>query len=183
MTTKLEWEEGIEYARYANDAYSTIEILYIVEDKDHPQGRVAKTWTIPADENEEQFQKLLEYYSADQLLEMTYVYNKDARAAFEQEVMSIAREDGTLNKALDITSGNVISDAIVDKIVDVVFLENIPDDEKSELIFKTKLKLFELDMVKDCKKRKLKTDLRKSQTLKQVLYNMILIEEESRKTP
>ena len=179
---KHEWEEGIEYARYTNDDYSNIEVLYIIEDKDHPQGRVAKTWVLPADENSDQFQKLLEYYSTDQLLEMTYIYNKDARAAFEQEVMSIAREDGTLNKALDITSGNVINDAIVDKIVEVVFLEDIPDDEKNELIFKTKLKLFELDMVKDCKKRKLKTNLRKSQTLKEVLHNMILIEEESKKT-
>ena len=179
---KHEWEEGIEYARYTNDDYSNIEVLYIVEDKDHPQGRVAKTWVLPANENSDQFQKLLEYYSADQLLEMTYIYNKDARALFEQEVMSIAREDGTLNKALDITSGNVINDAIVGKIVEVVFLEDIPDDEKNELIFKTKLKLFELDMVKDCKKRKLKTNLRKSQTLKEVLHNMILIEEESKKT-
>lgn len=175
---KHEWEEGIEYARYTNSDYTTIEVLYIVEDKDHPQGKVAKIWTLPADENDGQFQKLLEYYSADQLLEMTYIYNKDSRAAFEQEVMSIARQDGILNKALDIASSNVVDDVVVDKIIDLVFLENLPEDELKELIFKTKLKLFEVNMVKSSKNRSLKSKLRKAKTLKEVLYNMVLIQED-----
>jgi len=175
---KHEWEEGIEYARYTSDDYSNIEVLYIIEDKDHPQGRVAKTWVLPADENSDQFKKLLEYYSADQLLEMTYIYNKNARESYEKEVMSIARQDGILNKALDIASSNVVDDVVVDKIIDLVFLENLPEDELKELIFKTKLKLFEVNMVKSSKNRSLKSKLRKAKTLKEVLYNMVLIQED-----
>jgi len=168
------WEEGIEHARYVDEDRQNIEVLHIVDNPENDNGREAKLHILPADENDDQFKALLEHFSYDDIMEMTYVYNKNAEMAFKQEVIQIAKKAGLLTMS-DI---EIVSDEFITKLVESIFNDGVSDKELKEIIFKTKLQLFELDRVKASKNRKLKAQLRKAKTLKEVLYTMILIDED-----
>ena len=53
------------------------------------------------------------------------------------------------------------------------------DGDSKNNLFVFKLKLFELDFVKECKKRKLKSDLRKAENIRQAIKVAIDIFEQS----
>jgi hypothetical protein len=177
------WENNLEYARYIDENRQNIEVMYIVDDPaefanpDNPHGREAKLHVLPADENDAQFKALLEKFSYDEIMEMTYVYNKNAEKAFEEQVLAIARKTGKLN----LEGVEVVSEEFVSKFIDIMFLEKgIAENEIKELLFKTKLRLFELDQVKKSKNRDLKSKLRKAKTLKEVFAYMLEFDEEAK---
>jgi hypothetical protein len=170
------WEQGIEYARYIDEDRQNIEVMYIVEDEENVHGRVAQLHVLPADENDDQFKRLLDYFSYDQIMEMTYSYNQNAARAFEEQVIAIAQKSGVLS-TLDI---DVVSEDFINKFIDVMFVNKIPDGELKEVLFRTKLRLFEIDIVKDSKNRELKSQLRKATSLVGVFNAMLQIEEEAK---
>lgn len=173
------WEEGIEYARYIDEDRQNIEVMHIIDNPENVHGREAKLHVLPVDENDDQFKALLEHYTYDDIMEMTYSYNQNAERAFEEQVIAIAQKSGVLNMA-DI---EVVSEEYVNKFVDIMFVEGtIAENELKELLFKTKLKLFELKTVKDSKNRELKSKLRKAKSLKEVFLHMLEIEEEMNQT-
>jgi hypothetical protein len=173
------WEEGLEYARYIDENRQNIEVMYVVENPDNQFGREAKLHVLPADENDGQFQALLEKFSYDEIMEMTYVYNKNAEKAFEEQIIAIAKKTGKL----DLSSIEVVSSDYVNRFVDIMFLEkDIPENELKELLFKTKLRLFELDVVRQSKNRELKSKLRKAKTIKEVFVYMFEFDQESEST-
>lgn len=173
------WEEGIEYARYIDEDRQNIEVMHIIEDDENIHGRSAKLHVLPVDDNDDQFKALLEHFTHDDIMEMTYSYNQNAERAFEQQVMAIAQKSGVL-ATLDV---DVVSYEYVDKLIDILFLERgIEDKELKELIFKTKLRLFETDMVKNSNNKELKSTLRKSSSLKEIFYTMMLIQEDTPQT-
>ena len=173
------WEEGLEYARYIDEDRQNIEVMHIIEDDESIHGRIAKLHVLPVDENDDQFKALLEHYTMDDIMEMTYSYNQNAEKAFEEQVMAIAQNQGILN-TLDI---DVVSDEYVNKFIDVMFVNNELDGkELRELLFKTKLRLFELDVVKNSKNRELKGQLRKSTSLLEIFKCMYDITEDSPQT-
>lgn len=173
------WEEGIEYARYIDEDRQNIEVMHIIEDDENVHGRSAKLHVLPADDNDEQFKALLEHFTYDDIMEMTYSYNQNAERAFEEQVIAIAQKSGVLS-TLDV---DVVSYEYVDKFIDIVFLQKgIEDKELKELIFKTKLRLFETDLVKNNNNKELKSSLRKSSSLKDIFYIMMQIEEDTSQT-
>ena len=173
------WEEGIEYARYIDEDRQNIEVMYIVSDDESVHGRVAMLHILPVDENDDQFKALMEHYTYDELMEMTYAYNKNAEKAFEEQVLAIAEKSGILS-TLDI---DVVSEEYVNKFIDVIFLQSdIGEKELKELLFKTKLRLFEIDIVKNSTNRQLKGQLRKSKSLAEVFKCMYEIIEDKPET-
>lgn len=173
------WEEGIEYARYIDEDRQNIEVMHIIEDDENVHGRSAKLHVLPADDNDDQFKALLEHFTYDDIMEMTYSYNQNAERAFEEQVIAIAQKSGVLS-TLDV---DVVSYEYVDKFIDIVFLQKgIEDKELKELIFKTKLRLFETDLVKNNNNKELKSSLRKSSSLKDIFYIMMQIEEDTSQT-
>jgi len=173
------WEEGIEYARYIDEDRQNIEVMHIIEDDENIHGRSAKLHVLPADDNDVQFKALLEHFTYDDIMEMTYSYNQNAERAFEEQVIAIAQKSGVL-ATLDV---DVVSYEYVDKLIDILFLEKgIKDKELKELIFKTKLRLFETDLVKNNNNKELKSSLRKSSSLKDIFYIMMQIEEDTPQT-
>lgn len=180
MAKQFVWEKGIEYARYVSEDRKNIEILYIVNTPTTTTGRKAKITVIPVNENDAQFKALLNHFSVDQIMEMTYNYNKDAKAAFEREVLEIARKNGSITATVDMATEDFVK-----KFMDIVFKEGLPAKEEKEVIFKTKLQLFELDLVRSSKKRTLKSKLRKAKTLLEILAVMYELQqaEASKETP
>ena len=173
------WEEGLEYARYIDEDRQNIEVMHIIEDDESLHGRTAKLHVLPVDENDDQFKALLEHYTMDDIMEMTYAYNQNAEKAFEEQVMAIAQKQGVLS-TMDI---DIVSDEYVNKFIDVMFVNNELDEkELKELLFKTKLRLFELDIVKNNKDRELKGSLRKAKSLAEIFRYMYEIVEDNPQT-
>lgn len=173
------WEEGLEYARYIDEDRQNIEVMHIIEDDESLHGRTAKLHVLPVDENDDQFKALLEHYTMDDIMEMTYSYNQNAEKAFEEQVMAIAQKQGVLS-TMDI---DVVSDEYVNKFIDVMFVNNELDEkELKELLFKTKLRLFELDVVKNSKNRELKGSMRKAKSLAEIFKYMYEIIEDNPQT-
>lgn len=175
------WEEGLEYARYIDEDRQNIEVMHIIEDDESLHGRTAKLHVLPVDENDDQFKALLEHYTMDDIMEMTYSYNQNAERAFEEQVMVIAQKQGVLN-TLDI---DVVSDEYVNRFIDIMFVNSdseVDVKELRELLFKTKLKLFELDIVKNSKNRELKGQLRKATSLLEIFKCMYDIIEDNPQT-
>ena len=173
------WEEGLEYARYIDEDRQNIEVMHVIEDDESIHGRTAKLHVLPVDENDDQFKALLEHYTMDDIMEMTYSYNKNAEKAFEEQVMAIAQKGGML-ATIDV---DIVADEYVNKFIDVMFVNNeLADKELKELLFKTKLRLFELDIVKNSKNRELKGQLRKSTTLLEIFKCMHDITEDTAQT-
>lgn len=173
------WEEGLEYARYIDEDRQNIEVMHIIEDDESLHGRTAKLHVLPVDENDDQFKALLEHYTMDDIMEMTYAYNQNAEKAFEEQVMAIAQKQGVLS-TMDI---DIVSDEYVNKFIDVMFVNNELDEkELKELLFKTKLRLFELDIVKNNKNRELKGSLRKAKSLAEIFRYMYEIVEDNPQT-
>lgn len=170
------WEEGIEYARFIDEDRQNIEVMHIIDNPENVHGREAKLHVLPVDENDDQFKALLEHFTHDDIMEMTYSYNQNAERAFEEQAIAIAQKTGVLNM-MDI---EVVSEDFINKFVDVMFVDKIPENEEKEVLFKTKLRLFELEMVKNSKNRELKSKLRKAKSLKEIFAYMFEIEEDSK---
>jgi len=158
------WEEGLEYARYIDENRQNIEVMHVVDNPENPHGREAKLHVLPADENDAQFQALLEKFSYDEIMEMTYVYNKNAEKAFEQQVLAIAQKQSLI--ALE--DFGITSDAFVSRFVEVFFGQGIDPKDEKEILFKAKLQLFELDNIRSSNDRALKSKLRKAKSLKEL---------------
>ena len=66
------------------------------------------------------------------------------------------------------TTSSTSQTLINETIINSLFGKDDDGDSKNTL-FVFKLKLFELDFVKECKKRKLKSDLRKAENIRQAI--------------
>jgi len=162
--SKYYWEDTIQYARYVDENRKNIEIMYTIIDDNSWSGKKAKLIIIPAHAKDKQFQALLNHYTLDDLMEMTYNYNKDAATSFKQRVLNIARKDGTLANSAD-----MLNEDFVKKFIDIIFKEDMPEKDEKEIIFKAKLQIFELDLVRNSKKRTIKSKIRKARSLLEVL--------------
>jgi hypothetical protein len=173
------WEEGIEYARYIDEDRQNIEVMHIIEDDENIHGRSAKLHVLPVDEKDDQFKALLEHFTYDDIMEMTYSYNQNAERAFEEQVLAIAQKSGMLaNMEFD-----VVSEDFINKFIDIMFVNgDMSEKEEKELLFKTKLRLFELDLVKNNKNREIKTQLRKAKSLSEIFKCMYEIIEDNPQT-
>ena len=128
---------------------------------------VESFWTDGKDERVD----LLTHISLDDLHEATYKHIKNTQKAFENQAIQIAKDQGILQDFQDKTLIN-------ETIINSLFGKDDDGDSKNNL-FVFKLKLFELDFVKECKKRKLKSDLRKAKNIRQAIKVAIDIFEQS----
>jgi len=109
--------------------------------------------TIPFDENFHRYQELLNHITLDQLYENTHNNNKNQRKLFEEMVFSIAEREGLIEHQTQSNDIDVFMDCI------------LKYTEDKEFLFKLKLKMFELDKLKESSNRTAKSQLRKAQTI------------------
>ncbi len=134
-------------ARFVNNEKDTIEILW-----KSPKDEIRSEY-IEVKDGSPQYEELLKLVSLDEIHEMTFKWIKDQREEFEKTVMQIAEEEGLVQQKEKVDHVDLILQLLTTKEVD------------KEMLFKLKLALFELDVVKKNKKRTMKTDLRKAENI------------------
>jgi len=139
-------------SRFIEEARENIEVLYREDD-----GKVIAV-VCQATESDAQYRKLLEHTTLDDIHENTYKWIRDNRAQVEDEIIEIARKRGMI---VDVESG--LNTEAFKLFLNALFQEFDPVEQKEEL-FLLKLEIFELPFVKSCKKRALKSKLRKATT-------------------
>jgi len=121
---------------------------------------------IPAQESNKKYQAFLNDMETisgntgaiDKLHERTMNYLRESQSDFEEKVIQIAKERGLVH---DID--NINTD--IYKAVAAALFGNFDPDNDKEKLFMYKLTLFEMDSIKNCKNRELKSELRKAQNL------------------
>ena len=151
-------------ARFSNDQRTIVKSFWT-------DGNETQEQTIEAKDGDANWIDLLTHISIDQLHENTYAYIKATQRAFEATALQIARNKGILKDYKDKT-------VINDVMMEILFNKDDSSESKNTL-FVFKLKLFELDFIKNCKTRKLKSYLRKAQNIRQALKTAIDIFEKS----
>ena len=151
-------------ARFSNDQRTMVKSFWT-------DGNETQEQTIEAKDGDANWIDLLTHINIDQLHENTYAYIKATQRAFEQKAIQIAKDKGILK---DYQDKSVVNDVMME----MLFNKDETGETKNTL-FVFKLKLFELDFVKNCKTRELKSSLRKAENIRQALKAAIDIFEKS----
>lgn len=151
-------------AHFSNNERTIVESFWT-------DGEVERTEYIEAKEGDPNWENLLTHTNIDALHEATYKHIKNTQKAFENQAIQIAKDQGILQ---DFQDKNVINDIMMKML-----FETTDSGESKNTLFVFKLKLFELDFVKNCKTRKLKSSLRKAENIRQALKAAIDIFEKS----
>ena len=153
-------------AHFTDNARTTVEAQW-----EAPDGKMRVEY-IMAEEDNIHWKNLLEHIDIDELHESTYNYIKNSQRVIKSQAIQIAKDQGILT---DFQDKGIVNDAIVKTLFEK---EDDSGDSKNTL-FVLKLKLFELEFVKNCKTRKLKSDLRKAENIIQAIKVAIEIFEQS----
>ena len=153
-------------AHFSNNERTTVESYWIT-----PDGKETRVEYIEAKDGDPNWENLVTHTNIDKLHEDTYKHIKNTQKAFENQAIQIAKDQGILQ---DFQDKNVINNAIVK-----ILFEQDNDSDSKNTLFVFKLKLFELDFVKNCKSRKMKSELRKAENIRQATRIAIDIFEQS----
>lgn len=147
----MEDAKKIITAKFYNSERTQIMVDYI-DGNDEEQ-----EYVIPADPDHPLFQQLTKTIPVDELHENTWAYIKEQQTALEQTIMMIAKREGQI---YDVGTPNPKLYKEVARIISQPF----DSEEHKELLFVMKLEIFDLEEVKSCKERTLKSELRKAET-------------------
>jgi len=153
-------------AHFSDNEKTNVEAYWVT-----PDGKETRVEHIEAKEGDPSWENLLTHISIDALHEETYKNIKESQKDFETMAIQIAKDRGIIQELQD---KNVINDVLME-----YFFNKDETSEAKNTLFVFKLKLFELDFVKNCTTRKLKSDLRKAQNIRQALKAAIEIFEQS----
>ena len=140
-------------ATFTNSEYRYVEVLYSHNNEVHPF--IIDT----SDLEHPDTKRLLELQDLDVIMENTRASKKEERRQFESFVVGIAERDGLIFSE---TTGVKVDFPHLLKLL-------FEDEQNEDDLFGLKLAAFELDIVKNSRAKKKKTDLRKAQTKVEVL--------------
>ena len=142
-------------AYFIDNNRENIEVLIKKEDF-KPGNLSVMSIVIPFNEENDQYKKLLEMCSLDQLHENTWEKKKIEREDYVMQVKKIAEEEGLIKQIVE----NVDSDFFI--LMFDFLLSN--KQEHIDRLFNFKIHLFEQDIVKNCKDEDIKSNIRKAKT-------------------
>ena len=151
-------------AHFTNDERTIVDSYW-------SDGEATRVEHIEAKEDNYSWKDLLTRIDIDQLHELTYKHIKQQERAFAKQVIAIGKEQGIINDANSSVSSEFL--------LKTLFSKDINESESKNDLFVLKLKLFELEFVKNCKVRKLKSALRKAENSREVIKIAIEIFEQS----
>ncbi len=157
-------------AYFIDNNRENIEVLIKKEDF-KPGNLSVMSIVIPFNEENDQYKKLLEMCSLDQLHENTWEKKKIEREDYVMQVKKIAEEEGLIKQIVE----NVDSDFFI--LMFDFLLSN--KQEHIDRLFNFKIHLFEQDIVKNCKDEDIKSSIRKAKTPIEALKYFLQIWEES----
>jgi len=144
-------------AHFANNERTNIELHWQSDDDDNE----VRIEFCEADESDEVYKWLLTQMSIDDLHEATVLHIREQDAIYREAVIEIAKSDGLLHNQKD----GMVNTA--ELITDILF--NFNEDEQKELLFQIKLKVFEMEEVKNTKKTAAKAKIRKAKNVLEVV--------------
>lgn len=142
-------------AHFINNERTQIEVYWQNEDDE------VRVEYCQADESDEVYNWILTQISIDDLHEATVLHIREQDAIYREAVIEIAKSDGLLHNQKD----GMVNTA--ELITDILF--NFNEDEQKELLFQIKLKVFEMEEVKNTKKTAAKAKIRKAKNVLEVV--------------
>ena len=157
-------------AYFIDNERKNIEVL--IKQEDFKPGNLSvSSIIIPFNVENDQYKKLLEMCSLDQLHENTWEKKKIEREDYVMQVKKIAEEEGLIKQIVE----NVDSDFFI--LMFDFLLSN--KQEHIDRLFNFKIHLFEQDIVKNCKDEDIKSNIRKAKTPIEAFKYFLQIWEES----
>ena len=144
-------KQNVITARFIDNEHTTIEVVHTIESDEK-----AHAYILEYDKDSEDFKSLEKAgWDLEAITEETIAYKKEASRLFN-EVVNVA--------AAEMNKTNIPVNNIVNHILEF--------NEDEDIIFKSKLAIMELDIVKKSRATKVKQEIRKAKTLLEVISNM-----------
>ena len=147
-------------AHFSNNERTVVELHWQYNDDEKQETQIRVEYC-EADESDEVYKWLLTQMSIDDLHEATVLHIREQDAIYREAVIEIAKSDGLLHNQKD----GMVNTA--ELITDILF--NFNEDEQKELLFQVKLKVFEMEEVKNTKKTAAKAKIRKAKNVLEVV--------------
>jgi hypothetical protein len=167
---KFPFVGSIIEAYYTNSELNSIEIIYnyvVPNDGVHtaadgvtPNGGELASTSFhigPVDAKDARMKALLEEFSWESIDECTKAKNEVDRQVFRDSFHRYAKENNMYQETTEESQE-------VQGSLDILFDFDAENADHKEVLFKLKLKIFEQESVKNSKKRKAKTEIRKAKT-------------------
>lgn len=144
---------------FINNEKTIVETIWADEDD------VVRTMEIEADDNDPQWQQLLEHLSVDDIHEATYRNIREQNQSFKDTILKIASEGNDWVSHKDELNRNTAK-----SFISILFSQDVDDKNAKEKLFMYKLELFEMDEIKNSTDREAKKALRKSESIAEATY-------------
>jgi hypothetical protein len=146
----------IKNAYFTNNERTDIEVLLVAEESTE-DNLVLIPYNIEAKAGDVDYEWLISKVDIDIIHENTFNTRRKEREDFEAAIKDIAAKEGLI-------FANLNQEEVFDSIIDTIQTEI--DDES---LFKFKLKVFDIEAVKDCKDRSVKAEIRKAKSIPEVI--------------
>ena len=156
-------KENVISARLSNEAHTTIEVVHTIKGDDK-----AHSYILEYDKDSQDFQALEKAgWDLERITEETVGYKREASRLHDESVAAAAQEWLKENPPEEVVIER-IENIKVDDIIGSIISKNKDEDT----IFRAKLAIMELDDVKKSKDTKVKQEIRKANTLIEVVSKL-----------
>ena len=155
-------KENVISARLINEEHTTIEVVHTIKDDEK-----AHAYILEYDKDSKDFKDLEKAgWDLERITEETVGYKRDASRIYNESIETAAQQWLEENPPEIVTEIKTIVENIkVDDIIGSIISKN----EDEDTIFRSKLAVMELDVVKQSKATKAKQEIRKANTLIEVI--------------
>lgn len=168
-------KENFLRAEFTNDERTHVRVFYDVDGKEEEIDFVY-------DENHKYTQKLLTLTDLDTMHELTYKRIKQEERFFKEFAVRVGKEQGLLIDPVAYYDSETQSSKVDTKFYSYglkLFFEEFDEETQKEDLFIVKLAAFELDLVKNCEDRDIKSKLRKAKNPVEILHILLDIKNQS----
>jgi hypothetical protein len=142
-------------AKFINEEHTTIEVLHTSKDDKN-----VRPYVLEYDKDSADFKALAKAgWDLEAVTDATAEYKREASSMWNNAINEAAAEMNKTNKPVTIAN-----DEVMNKVLEL--------NEDEDTLFKAKLTIMELDIVKKSKKTKVKSDIRKAKSLIEVIAEL-----------
>ena len=151
-------------AYFTNNEYNVVESIWY-----SPKEKVYRTHIVKAENDNPQWQELLEIVTVDDLMERSYIRIQEQREIFAESIAQVASEGNDWAEVKE-----QLSKGSAEAFLNVLMFDQSDDDEANkEKLFIFKLALFDWEPIKNSDDKELKKSLRKAKTIIEAVYIVV----------
>lgn len=166
VTANLWNKDNFDRAEFTNEERTHVRVYYNRTDGGRGE------FDFVYDEDHKYTQKLLELTDLDTMHELTYKRIKQEERYFKEFAVRVGKEQGLLIDPVAYYDSETQSSKVDTKFYSYglkLFFEDFDETSQKEDLFIVKLAAFELDLVKNCNNREIKSKIRKAKNPIEVL--------------